>query len=504
MLDKSDSFIPMGQEILDKFKRDRDSNAYAELMATYRPLVRSVCQRYLRNAHDADDAMQETFLKLVHHADAIDGSIVAWLTRAAYSSSIDIIRRQIGGRRQREQYSQIQPAQMRQIQFEAIRRCVQQALLELDDLSRELVIDRFFKRIPLRLLAAQRNTVPGTVSRWVSAATRRLADILGDMGVEGVDSRAIVEFFNDAQSLQEANTPAGESLRFAPDWQSPEVVAQGLYSNQGALLEGWTRPLRVGAVVSLTSTRLYLPTLRAYSKIHEQVNSVSYLPANGVQMVGIIEPGSESVGQVECTIREYGLLGGLIRGDDREALATLDVIILGMMLDISPTIIDAISDAVRGGVGLLNEYWIFNQFRPHNNEEHLALMLADSPVYTYHHPDGCTHEGPAIVLEDDPLLPGMRAGTRMQIQGCGPAYRVVLGAKVCIAKDVMVPPSKHGFPNVGDLPAPVYIVGSHGRGRVVVSHIYFHNRITPFINVPVQTYFQNLLMWLAEPRRAMT
>ena len=83
-----------------------DDRVYDQYIQAYRPMVYSVCRRYLRNPEDVEDAVQETFIKMTRYLHQVHGSIVAWLTSTAYSSSIDLIRRAASEERRRQQMAQ--------------------------------------------------------------------------------------------------------------------------------------------------------------------------------------------------------------------------------------------------------------------------------------------------------------------------------------------------------------------------------------------------------------
>jgi RNA polymerase sigma factor (sigma-70 family) len=75
--------------LLSAYARTRDEAAFAEILRRYAPLVLTVCRRLLRDAHDAEDAAQATFLILSRKATLLpSGTILSgWLhTVARYSS----------------------------------------------------------------------------------------------------------------------------------------------------------------------------------------------------------------------------------------------------------------------------------------------------------------------------------------------------------------------------------------------------------------------------------
>ena len=75
----------------------RDERAVAELYDRYGRLVFSVIRRILHNASDAEDVLQETFVRVWSRADSYDaalGSPATWLTRIARNRAVDRLRAQ--------------------------------------------------------------------------------------------------------------------------------------------------------------------------------------------------------------------------------------------------------------------------------------------------------------------------------------------------------------------------------------------------------------------------
>jgi RNA polymerase sigma factor (sigma-70 family) len=72
---------PGDEELLGRFARDHDQEAFAALVRRHGPMVFGVCLRILREAHDAEDAFQATFLVLARQAGPVGrpGSLAYWL-----------------------------------------------------------------------------------------------------------------------------------------------------------------------------------------------------------------------------------------------------------------------------------------------------------------------------------------------------------------------------------------------------------------------------------------
>jgi RNA polymerase sigma factor (sigma-70 family) len=81
---------PSDSQLLEAFLVRRDEVAFEALLHRHGPMVLGVCQRVLRNVHDAEDALQATFLVLARKASSIRSRQVvsSWLYGVAYRTAM--------------------------------------------------------------------------------------------------------------------------------------------------------------------------------------------------------------------------------------------------------------------------------------------------------------------------------------------------------------------------------------------------------------------------------
>src|SRR5262245_55886545 len=72
-------------QLLERFARQRDEAAFELLVWRHGNMVLRTCQRLLRDAHEAEDAFQATFLALARRAGSVGsrGSVGGWLHKVA-------------------------------------------------------------------------------------------------------------------------------------------------------------------------------------------------------------------------------------------------------------------------------------------------------------------------------------------------------------------------------------------------------------------------------------
>jgi RNA polymerase sigma factor (sigma-70 family) len=79
-------------QLLQRFIRERDQGAFELLLRRHGPMVFGVCQRLLRNRHDAEDAFQATFLVLARKAASVSprDAVANWLFGVARLTAVRV------------------------------------------------------------------------------------------------------------------------------------------------------------------------------------------------------------------------------------------------------------------------------------------------------------------------------------------------------------------------------------------------------------------------------
>jgi RNA polymerase sigma-70 factor (ECF subfamily) len=85
----------MSDECLVLAAKDGDANAFVELRDRHSPRILSTAYRITGNWEDAEDALQDTFLKVFVNLNRFEGrsSYSTWVTRIAINTSLMILRK---------------------------------------------------------------------------------------------------------------------------------------------------------------------------------------------------------------------------------------------------------------------------------------------------------------------------------------------------------------------------------------------------------------------------
>ena len=183
-------------EDLQAYRRERDAESFRRLVLRYQGMVYSTCCRTLDSLSEAEDAVQETFLKLAKSAGSVRSNLGAWLHSCALSTAKD--RRDSARARQQreEEWSQMQYPESVEDWRELVP-VVDDCIADLPEDDRELLVQHYLAGRTQTDLATERG-----ISR--QATTKRLQRIVGTLrqGLRGkgvtVSVAALGAFLTDS------------------------------------------------------------------------------------------------------------------------------------------------------------------------------------------------------------------------------------------------------------------------------------------------------------------
>ena len=157
-----------------------DEAAFAYLSDLYRPALMSLALRLLRNSDDANDAVQETFVKAFRAIKDFDCSrpLKPWLCRICSNCCVDTVRS-----RQREGFSLDQTEcefedTAHNVEEDTTGKLVQSQIMEainrLPARYRRIIMMRHFKHMDVVEIASALNKPEGTIKSWLFRARNML------------------------------------------------------------------------------------------------------------------------------------------------------------------------------------------------------------------------------------------------------------------------------------------------------------------------------------------
>jgi RNA polymerase sigma factor (sigma-70 family) len=222
-------------ELLERYVRSRDEDAFAELVRRHGGMVLAVCRRTLRNSADADDAFQAVFLVLARRASAIRAGapLGPWLHGVAFRTSREALRRSARRLKHETRVTPREPTP--EATPDDFRPILDAELSRLPRQFAEVLVLCDMEDRPRREVAGMLAVPEGTIASRLSRARDMLAERLNRRGL-GVTAGALA-----TTMTAEAKTPSSamiaETTRIALGGASASVnelakAAMGGFGNK--------------------------------------------------------------------------------------------------------------------------------------------------------------------------------------------------------------------------------------------------------------------------------
>jgi RNA polymerase sigma factor (sigma-70 family) len=167
-----------------------DEHAFRELFSRYAAIANALAFRLIRQAHLAEEIVQEAFLAVWRHPDRYDrarGSVRAWVLGTVHHRAVDLVRREQAQRRRAEDSAgartvledpadEVATAVDRPRERERVRR----ALDELPPDQADVIRMMYFDGLTQTRIAERTGLPLGTVKSRTLLGMRRLRGLLGD------------------------------------------------------------------------------------------------------------------------------------------------------------------------------------------------------------------------------------------------------------------------------------------------------------------------------------
>jgi RNA polymerase sigma-70 factor (ECF subfamily) len=183
---KSDDLSP-----LDRFKTG-DQSAFEVLVLKYQDRIYNLCRHMLGNAHDAQDAAQDVFIKAYRNLGRFkpDASLYTWLYRIAVNTCLDHKKKPIfeslfkntdeGDEYLAEQVSD-EPSPERLYESKQMGDALQKSLSRLPPKLRAAIILKEVEGLPYEEIAEVLDISMGTVKSRISRARNELRELMKEI-----------------------------------------------------------------------------------------------------------------------------------------------------------------------------------------------------------------------------------------------------------------------------------------------------------------------------------
>jgi len=175
-------------DLINRFK-DGDISAFEEVVLKYQDKIYNLCRHMLQNAHDAEDAAQDVFVKAYQNLNRFkpEASLLTWLYRIAINTCIDYRRKPFfeslfKSSKEGDEFVVDSPADSpspeRLYESKQISNAIQLALDRLSEKLRTVIVLKEIEGFSYHEIAEILDISTGTVKSRISRAREELKELL--------------------------------------------------------------------------------------------------------------------------------------------------------------------------------------------------------------------------------------------------------------------------------------------------------------------------------------
>ncbi len=174
---------PDDSALIERWVRDRDADAFAEIATRYAGMVYAACRRTLGNASEAQDVAQECFLTLVQTRVPPQTNLAAWLHRVAVNKARDHMKHGARRRERETRFAQGRPSTT-EVAWSDLEGYIDEAIAELPDELRTPIIAHFLGGATHAAIAETLGMSRQTVTYRLGKGVELIRESLRSRGVQ--------------------------------------------------------------------------------------------------------------------------------------------------------------------------------------------------------------------------------------------------------------------------------------------------------------------------------
>jgi RNA polymerase sigma factor (sigma-70 family) len=470
-----DAIAQTDADLLQRFIREADQNAFAEIVHRHIAMVHAAAMRQIADGNMAEDVTQAVFILLARKASRIDGDRLAgWLVKAARYLAMEMHRAEERRKIREQKAAEMKGDGKSSEHWGQISGLIDEALSKVDSTDRTAITLRYLEGREVGEVATMIGVSEAAAAKRLTRAMSKLRKLFGHRGADisansigtallahahlecpvDLAARSISAAFAHGATTTATHLAASKAAGALVHSWLTATIATAATSTWSYILvaiiaipmaiagthvvmhhaatptapqqyiPGPARPVRVGIMLSqFTATGPYLTSVPyaykdGYLEMHRALRTDPLF-----ELIPIIEPGTTDDIDLQAALKTSFKGEHALEATNRNQLATLDCIICPRVWNETPEVMNAIEAAVANGTGLLvGAGFALQTPGPGDQTNRLNGLTEGCWADTYPEDTECT------VIAEHPLLGKLTNGAKITLQPNGECGLLAPGA----------------------------------------------------------------------------